>query len=286
MKQRKDYLAVITIILLCITTISGIFSLDFSHSHNFINQYGQKVTLYGYGIYAFDTYFKAPISIGTDVCILFVLVPLFVLDYIKYRVKNDVVSELKLITVYAVSFYYAASMAFGVTYNRLFLIYLLLFSCSLFGMFAHIRQIRWNRFVSITKGAKVFLVCCGLALIVAWLPDVIPSLVNSGTLSQIGVYTTEITYVLDMGIISPLCFVCIYLSMQKNPLGTLIYAILLKACMIVGIMMIPQTVCQIASGIELPIPALVTKSMSFILLGGCAIYLNQNLYRRLNNEER
>ena len=285
MKKRKDYIAIITIILLCVTTISGILSLNFSHAYDVVNQYGQTVSLYGYGIYAFDTYFKAPISIGTDFCILFVLVPMFLSTYMKYRTKNDAVSELKLISVYAVAFYYAASMAFGVTYNRLFLVYMLLFSCSQFGMFLHIRKLQWSRFVPITNGGKLFLILSGLSLIVAWLPDVIPSVINGGTLSQIGVYTTEITYVLDMGIISPLCFVCLYLTTQKKSLGTLIYAILLKACIVVGIMMIPQTACQIASGIDIAIPVLVTKSLSFVLLGGCAIYLDQKLYREIIHEK-
>ena len=136
-------------------------------------------------------------------------------------------------------------------------------ACSLFGMFRHICNIKLDKSSTSTKGLKVFLVLSGIALIVAWLPDVIPSAVNGGTLSAIGVYTTNITYVLDMGIISPICFVTMYLLKKKSPIGTLLLAILLKACMIVGIMMFPQTICQTISGCDLPIPALVTKSLSF-----------------------
>jgi hypothetical protein len=58
-------------------------------------------------------------------------------------------------------------------------------------------------------------------------------------------------------------------------------AILFKACMIVGIMMIPQTVCQVLSGFEMPLPVLLTKSGSFVLLGGFAIYFNHKLYKGL-----
>ena len=59
------------------------------------------------GIYANDSYFKAPISIGTDFCILFVLVPLFLYTYLQYQKRADMISEMKLIAVYAVAFYYA-----------------------------------------------------------------------------------------------------------------------------------------------------------------------------------
>jgi hypothetical protein len=212
---------------------------------------------------------------------LVILVPMFLYAYINYVKRNDKVSELKLISVYAVAFYYAASLAFGLTYNQLFLVYIALFSCSLFGMFMHINNIEWKQDSTVTRGLKLFLILSGTALIVAWLPDVIPSLMKGTTLSLIGVYTTAITYVLDMGIISPLCFVCLYLLVKKNPLGTLILAILLKACIVVGVMIVPQTICQIVSGFELPLPALLTKGLSFVLLGTFAFYFNRLLYKEL-----
>lgn len=140
MTKRRDIIAVIIILLMCVTTITGILSLDFSHAYDFENQYGQSISIYGYGIYAFDSYFKAPIFIGTDMCILFVLVPMFLYTYGKYRNGEDSVSELKLISVYAVILYYAVSLVFGVTYNRLFMVYVALFSLSLFGMFWHVKK--------------------------------------------------------------------------------------------------------------------------------------------------
>lgn len=279
MKKRKDYLAVITIVLMCLSTIPGILSIDFTHAYEVINQYGHKVMIYGYGIYAHDTFFKAPISIGTDFCILFVLVPLFCYIYYQYRKHNDMDSELKLISVYGVASYYAASIAFGVTYNELMLVYIALFTCSFFGMFVHISKIQMNKTMNGSKGLSIFLVLSGIALIVAWLPDIIPTIIEHSTLPLIGVYTTEITYVLDMGIISPLCFVCCYLISKKKTQGTLILAILLRTCVIVGIMMIPQTICQIASGIEIELPILATKSISFVLLGVFALYFERKLYR-------
>lgn len=284
MTRRKDLLAVITLLLLCVTAIPGILSIDFSHAYSFINQYGQSVSIYGYGIYAFDSYFKAPISIGTDFCILFILVPMFLCTYIKYRKSNNSLAELNLISVYSVALYYAASIAFGVTYNRLFIAYIVLFSVSLFGLFKHIKKIVWNQTIQVTKGLKAFLTLSGLALLVAWLPDIIPTLIGGGTLSLIEVYTTEITYVIDMGIISPLCFVCLYLLVKKQSLGTMLLAIILKTCIIVGIMMIPQTILQVASGAEIAMPVLVTKSLSFVALGGFALFFNIKMYKGLSDE--
>lgn len=67
-------------------------------------------------------------------------------------------------------------------------------------------------------------------------PDIITSLINGRTLMLIEIYTTEITYVLDMGIVSPLMFVCLYL-LKKNGLGDIVLAIILKACIIIGVIL-------------------------------------------------
>jgi hypothetical protein len=284
MKTRKDWLAVTTILLLCITSIAGILSINFSKAYDIQNQYGQTVSIYGYGIYTYDSYFKAPISIGTDLCILFVLVPLFLYVYRQYQKNNDPLAELKLISVYATAFYYAASLSFGNTYNKLFLVYVILFSCSLFGMFLHLKHISWSKSVKASKGLKIFLTLCGVSLFAAWLPDIIPTLLGGKTLALIGVYTTEITYVLDMGIIAPLCFVCIYLLIKKQSLGTILLAILLQLCIVVGIMMIPQTIMQIASGVDIAMPVLVTKTLSFVILGGFALFFHNKMYKELSDE--
>ena len=281
MNKKKDFLAIVTVICMCITTICGILSMNFEYAHDFVNQYGHTVKIFGYGIYANDSYFKAPISIGTDFCILFVLVPMFLYTYMQYQKKADMISEIKLISVYAVAFYYAASIAFGVTYNQIFLIYVLLFTCSLFGMFSHIRSVNVGQKITATKGLQAFLIISGIALIVAWLPDIISAMLKGGTLPLIGVYTTEITYVLDMGVISPMCFVCLYLMKKNDSLGVVLLAVLLKACIIVGIMVIPQTICQMLSGVELPLPALLTKVLSFVALGGFALYFNHRMYQEL-----
>lgn len=283
MNKKKDILAIVTMINMCVTSICGILSMNFEYAHDFINQYGHTVKIFGYGIYANDSYFKAPISIGTDFCILFVLVPLFLYTYLQYQKRADLVSEMKLISVYAVVFYYAASIAFGVTYNQIFLVYVLLFTSSLFGMFSHIRNVQVRQTVTATRGLCVFLVIAGVALFVAWLPDIISAMLEGGTLSLIGVYTTEITYVLDMGIISPMCFVCLYLLKKNDGLGVILLAVLLKLCIIVGIMVIPQTICQMISGVELPLPALLTKVLSFVALGGFAFYFNRRMYLEITD---
>lgn len=283
-KVHKDCLAVITMLLLAVCAIAGVLSLNFDHSYEVVNQYGQAVEMYGYGVYAHDTYFQTPISIGSDICILLVLVPMFVYSYFRYRKDGSAIARLRLISVYGVAFYYAASIVLGLTYNRLFPVYVALFSISLFGMFRHIAGMEVKEANLPSNGLRIFLILSGTALFAAWLPDVIPTILNSTPLSTAGIYHTCVTYVLDMGIISPLCFVCLYLLKKKNPTGVILQAILLRLCIMVGTMMLPQMICQAASGCELPLPALITKSFSFMLLGGAAFYFDGKLYRELKEK--
>lgn len=281
-KNQIDYLSIALITLLCICSVFGVLSIDFTKSFDVVNQYCHTVKVYGNGIYAADSYFKASIAIGTDFCILFVLVPLLIISYIKRASNNSVVNKLNLMSLYAVAIYYAASISFGIKYNQLHLIYIALFSCSLFGLFKLLCDIDISKLsFTPTKGLNVFLVVCGIGLIVAWLPDIIPTIFSGGPITLIEVYTTEITYVLDMGIIAPLCLICCYLLNKKAHLGSVILAIILKISLIVGIMMIPQTVCLSLAGVDLPLPAIITKSAIFIALGVFAFMFERKLYTRL-----
>lgn len=58
--------------------------MDFTKAFSYINQYGDKIKIFGSGIYKADSYFKASIFIGTDFAILFFGVPLFALLFFTF----------------------------------------------------------------------------------------------------------------------------------------------------------------------------------------------------------
>lgn len=280
--NNKIILTFITIILLIVISLAGALSLDFTKSFDAVNQYGDTIKMYGSGIYARDSYFKAPISIGTDFAVLLILVPAFIFTLVKKLKNNDIKSDLNLLALYAVAFYYATSVSLGITYNAFHLIYIALFGCSLFGIFLFAKDIKKDELnFDFTKGIKAFLILTGIALIVAWLPDIIQSLVEGKSLSHIDVYTTELTYVLDMGVIGPLCFICLRLIIKGDKLSVVILAALLKLYIFVGFMVISQTIFQILSGYELTIIEFVSKSITFVLLSGFALYFDTKLYKGL-----
>ena len=266
--MKKRIPEILIILLLIIVSLCGILSLDFSNSCSYINQYGDEVKLFGSGIYKDDSYFKAPIFIGTDLCILFFVVPLFVISLIKDLRNTIENTQLRLVSIEAISLYYAVSLCIGVKYNRIFILYVILFSLLFFTLIKRMRNLSLNNYsFEMKKTDAVFLVFSGISLCVAWWPDIIPTILNGTSLKLIENYTTEPTYVLDLGIISPLCFISLFLMKKKESLGLVLYAILLQSIIVVAVMMITQSAVQFASGAQIPLPALISKSVIFIIPG-------------------
>ncbi len=280
--SKKRIPEIIIILLLIIISLCGILSLDFSKVYSYINQYGDEVKLFGSGIYKDDSYFKAPIFIGTDLCVLFFGVPLFIISLIKDFRNSTENTKLRLVSIEAISLYYAVSLCFGVKYNRIFVLYVILFSLLFFTLIKRMRNLsRYNYSFEMKKSDTAFLIFSGISLCLAWWPDIIPTIINKTSLKLIENYTTEPTYVLDLGIISPLCFISLILMKKKDSFGVVLYAILLQSIMIVAVMMICQSAVQFASGVEIPLSALISKSIIFIILGLFAIALDR---RRSHNK--
>lgn len=267
---------IILAMLLCITLI-GVFYHTNGNHYEYVNQYGDVVKIWGNGLYKNDSYFKAPIFRGTDLTFLLIVVPLLTISLITNIVKDNQLSKYMLFAVNGALLYYSIGLAFGVAYNFLHLLYIAFFALCLFAfIFSLLQAIPQNseRIAQLPcKCIYVFLAVTGISLFVAWLPDIVSALSQNRSLSLIENYTTEITYVLDMGIISPLCIItCILLYKKKNicyPLLIMIFTV----CAIVGITLCFQTLFQISAGINLPMSELITKVGIFVVLSILSIVL-------------
>jgi hypothetical protein len=131
--------------------------------------------------------------------------------------------------------------------------------------------------------AMAFCIVSGVALIGAWLPDIISSYFSGQPPAYIGLYSTEITYALDMGIISPCLFLCAYLLHRRRASGVSMLCVLLVVCILVGVMLPVQTVVQLAVGIQLVPAAIVAKVASFVVLAGWAALLLRKVGKTLDN---
>jgi hypothetical protein len=278
-------MTVIIIFLALVTSGLGLFYTTDGQPFDFVNQYGDTVKIHGNGIYKNDSFFAAHIFKGTDFTVLFSAIPLMIIALIIDIKNNTLKTKLFLTGIIVFFLYYSMSYSIGVKYNVLHLVYTALFSCTLFASIIgygllKIYDIKTSKKIY-TMGLKIFLVFCGLSLFVAWLPDIIASLVNKKSLELIEIYTTQITYVLDMAIISPLIFICLYnLSKRKN-IGYILLGIILIMLVMVGIMVIFQTIIPIRAGIDMPLGAIITKVGIFVILALVAIYYEIKLFKNI-----
>lgn len=286
MKNILHILSVLIIILTIVISSLGLFYSFNGEPYFFINQYGDSIRIYGDGIYKNDSYFSAPIFRGTDFTLLFIGIPLLIIALIWDLKKENIKTKLFLTSIISIFTYYSTSIAFGVTYNILHLPYIALFGFSFFGLIIGIMEIKKIGEIKTSgnigkRGIYVFLVLVGIILFVAWLPDIVISMINKRSLELIEIYTTQITYVLDLGILSPVCFICLYLIKKNRDLGLILLGIMLTLCAYVGIMVPAQTIFQYMAGIEITVGVFITKVGTFIALSIFALYNDIKLFKNI-----
>lgn len=278
-----NVLLTLEVLILLIISVNGILSFDSSQSFFTTNIYGQSIELFGNGVYFYDSYFKAPIFIGTDFSILVLVIPIIIMCLIWFNQKPSNKSRLALISILGVVFYYSLSISTGVTYNYLFLFYLFSVMLSWLGIYILIRELNIDQLNlrSSKKFYLVFLIISGVALFSIWLMDIIPTLLLNKPLMLIETYTTEVTYVYDMAFISPMMFLSYYLIKKNDGVGVILLSCMLVLCTIIGIMLPIQTIFQLMANIIIPIPVLVIKVGVFVMLAFFSGILTFNLFREI-----
>lgn len=286
----RNIIHILTFIIVFLTLVAsgvGLFWTDSGMPVVVKSIYGNEIELYGNGIYKNDNAFLVPIFRGTDFVIFFIVVPILLLLVFLDKKWQSFKSLLGLLSFLFVIFYYAFNLAFGVIFNELHLVYTVLISVSFFVLLIGIKTLSsayaedFTTSFKITTGLKIFIITSGIALFVAWLPDIINAHVSNKPLSYLENYTTSITYILDMGFISPLLFLSLILLKKHVFWGVSLFSMLLCLSMLIGIILPCQTWFQIQSGIEIPLPELITKVIMFIILSVFALYFSVNLFKRI-----
>ena len=238
---------------------------------------GVPVEINGQGLYAYDSYFKAPILRGTDAVTLLVVLPLLGIALLWAR-KGSLRGHLLLAGVLSYLLYDAASLALGVFYNPLALVYTAFLTSSLYAFILAFRAVDVDALAARVserfprRGMAIWMFVAGLTVFV-WLPDMIASLLQGTAPAILMHYTTEFTSIIDPSIIAPTAFLTCYLLLKRRPMAYLLSPILLVANALIGVVVIGQTIFQTAAGIELSAAQLVAFVGSFTVMGIFAVGL-------------
>ncbi|HET9587294.1 MAG TPA: hypothetical protein VFO91_00775 [Anaerolineales bacterium] len=267
----------------------GLFLQEAGSPFTFTTIRGTTVEIYGQGLYRYDSAFKAPILRGTDAVTLFICVPVLLIAVLLYR-RGSLRGGLLLTSILAYFLYNSASLAFGAAYNNLLLVYIVSFSASLFGFILAFDSIDLQALARHTsarfprRGIAIFLFLAGLSLIV-WLLDIVSALAAGTVPPNLGPYTTEATYVIDLGIIFPTAFLAGVLVWRRASLGTLLACILMTLNASIGLVVASQSIMQALEGIVLTPSEFAAYVAPFVTLSLIATWLVILLFRSISSSK-
>ena len=281
MKKAGFLLSLLAAVSAAVSAVIGIFYADGGAVRTVQNIYGQSVVLYGNGIYANNSLLKVGATKGADVVVLLVCI-LLIAALFAFRGKRGALllqAGLLCIILYA-----STCLIMGVTFNRLFLLYVLQFSSALFAFIRSLHQIAATEVYDQSlyerrlTGTGLFLILSGCSVLV-WLSSILPAVLANQPLAIIDIYTTEPTFAIDLGIILPSAITCGVMLLQKKPLGYKFAPIILILLAGVGLCIIFQSAFQSALGVVLPLGQILGLGVSFVVLGVFAVVLTLRLLR-------
>jgi hypothetical protein len=133
MHKTLTWLVPLVALLALITASAGLFLPGGDGPFTFTTLRGHEVEMFGRGLYQYDTLLVGAALRGTDAVTLLVSLPLLVLFYWKSR-RGSPNAPLALLGVLFYFLYKGASLTFSAAFNPLFLVYIALFSSSLFAV--------------------------------------------------------------------------------------------------------------------------------------------------------
>ncbi len=260
----------------------GVFWQGEGQKSEFLTLRGETVTIQGHGLYQYETVSIAAQAIAQDVVTLLVGIPLLVLSVIWFR-KGSLRGKLLLSGTLAYFLYTYASFAFGAAYNILFLVYVSLFSLSLFAFIFVLRKIDIPTLPEHfstglpRRTMAIFLFIVGGFLLLAWLGRIVPALRANQPPPGLESYTTLIIQALDLGLVMPLAFLSGILLWKKNAWGYLLAAVILIKGVTLAIAVSAMAVNMILAGVQVSIGELIMFPAIAIISGGLTVVLLRNV---------
>ena len=270
-------LSAVVAVLSLVATLAGILTGFGQHHHTFLTLRGETVTIQGGGLYGNESISMAAQAIGQDMVTLAVAIPLLVIATLL--VRNGSVRGLVLRAGILLYFTYAYMLlAFGGAYNDLFLVYVAIFSASLFAFVLSLLAIDPTRLRARFSGrfrprlVGWTLVGFAALLAVMWLGRIVPALVAGTPPPGLESSSTLFVQAGDLGIVIPLVILSGVLLLRRRPAGFLLAGVMLVKGATFGLALVGMIVAMSALGAEVAIFEAIFFTALAIALTGCAIH--------------
>jgi hypothetical protein len=241
--------------------------------------------LFWKSVYKHDTVSNVAQMMGQDLITLTIGVSLLLISL--YLISKDSLRGRLIWMGTLFYFLYSyASMSFLTSYNQFFLVYVAIFSLSLYTFLGELVSIdvsiikkSFNPGI-ISKIAAVFLILVGLMLAAMWLKMILESLLTGTVPVALESYTTLVIQALDLGIVVPAAVLAGYLLLKNKKWGYTIASIFLIKASLIGTAIISMILFMVMNG--------VTVSMGqvyfFVIITLVGIIVAIGFYKNINGK--
>jgi hypothetical protein len=247
-------------VLTMIATLAGLWPGEGS-SYPLTNFRGEQVSINARGLYHWDTVSSAAQMQANDLVTLALGLPLLAISF-WFTLRGSLRGRLMLIGTLGFILYTYITMCFGAAYNKLFLVYVALFSLSLFafilGMMSFDLKTLPEHFSKKLprRGIATLLYFAAAFLLFAWLGRIVPTIFQTQNPALENV-TSMFIQAMDLGIIVPLCLLSATFLVRGNAWGYLLASVGLLKFLTMGIAVSLMALNMIRVGVPVSIVELV-----------------------------
>lgn len=279
-------LSVALAVVAAVAAAVGLFASGGPGHHELLSTRGQTVDVYGTGLYQHDSWLVGVGNRATDAVTLFVEIPALLVAVAAYR-RRSLRGAIALVGVLGWLLYYYASMALSTAYNRLFPLYVIAFALALFAVPLGLRSIDLPRFTAVFPASPSrrvlvsYLGCLATALTLAWGPAMISAAASGDTPARLDVYSTEVTWALDLAVVVPAAGAAAVLLHRRALFGPLAVTAMLSLNVALGVALVGQGAAQLAANVPVKASEIAGAMASFAVMTVIAASLLVPLLRRL-----
>ena len=254
MKYKKyiSSLVIVIVLLSAAATVCGLLP-GAGHEYVFKSLHGETVTIYGRGLYQYDSVASVVQTKAQDFVTLLLGIPMLIIALIM-SLKGQLRGRLLLAGTLGYFLYTYMSYSFLAMYNYMFLAYVLLMSASFFAFVLTLmsfdvqslsRSFAEEFPVRLIGGVLIF-VAVGIALM--WLGRIVPPLAAGSQPQGLEHYTTLVIQVMDLGFVVPAALVAGLLILKRKAFGFLLAPVIIIKSATLLIAITAMAVMMVVSG--------------------------------------
>jgi hypothetical protein len=231
----------------------GLFYQTPGEPYPYTNHRGETIMINGHGLYYYDSVSAAAQEQGNDIVTLLVGLPLLVLST-WFAFHGSMRGQLLMTGTLGFFLYTYLSMSMLTSFNALFLVYVAVFSLSLFAFIGSLLSFdlaalpqyfdehtphRWI--------AGVLFVIAGF-LSLAWLGKILPLLSPNAPQPELQNATTMVIQAMDLGLLVPLAILAGVLLLRRDALGYLLSSVFVLKAITMGLAVSAMIINMVLAG--------------------------------------